>query len=67
MNTNKITNLSNGTLSGDAVAFGQLSGYYASTVPLNSITVPSAAVSLNSKKITNLANGTVSTDAVAFG
>ena len=31
---------------------------------MNSITVPSADVSLNSKKITNLGTGTLTTDAV---
>jgi len=59
--------LANATLSTDAVALGQLSNYYLNTVPLNSITLASANLSLNSKKIINLSNGTLSTDAVAYG
>ena len=64
MNTNKIINLTNGTLSTDAVAFGQLSGYYATTVTLNNITAPIGPLSLNSQKITNLADATLATDAL---
>ena len=59
--------MANATLSTDAVALGQLSNYYLNTVPLNSITLASANLSLNSKKIINLSNGTLSTDAVAYG
>src|SRR4051794_32641611 len=37
--------------------------FYPSTTTLDSITAPTAAVSLNSQKITNLATPTVGTDA----
>jgi hypothetical protein len=64
MNTNKITNLSNGTLTTDAVAFGQLSDYYLNTITLNNITQPNGNLSLNSNKITNLSDPTLGTDAL---
>ena len=38
--------------------------YYLNTVPLNSITIPSASVSLNSQKIINLADATTGGDAL---
>ena len=41
--------------------------YYQSTTPLNSITAPTADVSLNSYKITGLAAPTISTDAATKG
>ena len=37
LNNNKITNLSNGTISTDAVALGQLSGYLPNTSTINNL------------------------------
>ena len=48
LNSNKISNLANGTLSTDAVAVGQLNGYYANTVTLDNITTSTGSLSLNS-------------------
>ena len=65
INNNKLTNVANATLSGDALNL--VTGdnrYYLNNIPLNSITTPSADVSLNSKKLTNVGNATLATDAL---
>ena len=59
MNTNKITNLTNGSALSDAVNLGQLSNYYLNTTTLNNITQPNGNLSMNTNKITNLSNGTL--------
>ena len=59
LNNNKLTNVANATLGGDALNLitGD-SRYYSNITPLNSITAPTADVSLNNRKLTNLANAT---------
>ena len=64
MNTNKITNLSDGTLSTDAVNLGQLSNYYLNTTTLNNITLANNNLNMNTNKITNLSDPTLGTDAL---
>ncbi len=68
MNSNKIINVSDATLSTDAL--NRQTGdarYYANTTTLNNITTPNGNLSLNNNKVTNLANGTLSTDAINKG
>lgn len=62
MNTQKFTNLTTGSASGDSCTYGQLS-----TWRLDQLAVPTASVSLNTQKITNLLNGSGAQDAAAFG
>ena len=65
MNNYKITSLADATLATDALNLQTADGrYYNNSTPLNSITTPSADLSLNSHKITNLANATLGTDAL---
>ena len=65
MNSFKITNLSDATLSTDALNLQTGDGrYYLNTTTLNNITAPNNNLSLNSLKITNLADATLATDAL---
>jgi len=79
MATHKITNLGTPTLTADAATKGYVDSnagitqtnadarYYLNTVALNSITAPTANLSLNSFKITNLATPTLTGDAATKG
>ena len=68
MNSHKITNLANATTGTDALNRQTGDGrYYLATTPLQSITAPTANVSLNSHKITNLEVGTDYKDAMTLG
>lgn len=59
MNSQKITGLGNATLATDALNRQTADGrYYLNTTTLNSITAPSASLSLNSQNIINLLDPT---------
>jgi hypothetical protein len=65
MNSHKITNLANATA--DADALNRITAdnrFYQNTTTLDSITAPTATVSLNSQKLSNLANATADSDAL---
>ena len=65
MNSQKITNLANATSGTDAMNKTTADArYYAATIALNSITAPTAALSMNSYKSTSLADATSATDAL---
>lgn len=66
MNSHKLTGLTSGANPGEAVEFSQLSGFYANTVPLQSITLATGDVNVNSHKITNLTAGSASGNAVEY-
>lgn len=59
MGSNKITGLSNATVSTDAAAYGQVLALSGGTM--------TGAIAMGSNKVTGLANGTVSTDAATYG
>ena len=69
MGSQKITGLANGTVTNDAVNFGQLDAV--STVANNALPkaggTMSGAIAMGSQKITGLANGTSTNDAVNKG
>jgi hypothetical protein len=65
MGTNKISNLANGTLTADAVNFGQLSSVDSAKVNRAGDAM-TGALAMGSNKITGLANGTAAADAVNF-
>jgi hypothetical protein len=65
--TQKIINLADATTGGDALNRTTADGrYYLNTVTLNSITAPSASLSINSQKIVNLLDPTLAQDAVTL-
>ena len=65
MNSQKITGLAAATTGTDALNRTTADGrYYQSSVTLDGISAPLAAVSLNSQKIVDLANATLATDAL---
>lgn len=66
MNTSKITNLGNGTLSTDAAAYGQVTSAVGNCLALTGGTL-TGSVAMSSNKITGLQNGTLSTDAATYG
>lgn len=63
---NKLTGLTSGANAGEAVEFSQLSGFYANTVPLQSITLATADVNINTHKITGLVAGSATGQAVEY-
>ena len=68
MNSQKIINVSDATLSTDALNRQTAdSRYYANTTTLNNITNPNGSLTMNNNKVTNLANGTLSSDAINKG
>ncbi len=65
MNSQLITSLANATTGTDALNRQTADGrYYLGTTTLDSLTAPTASLSLNSQRITNLANATSATDAL---